>query len=277
MHYNIFDLCSVAQVSRSGYYAWLSHADDPEKDYGDFVVIKEIFEKGKKKLGWRTIQMRLKDRGAVMNHKKIQRIMSKYRLFTKIRKVNPYKMIMKKTQEHRTFPNILNRAFTQALPRKVFCTDITYLPFNRRMAYLSVIKDVASREAIAWKLSSHLTMPLATDTVARMKASLPSCKDILIHSDQGVHYTHPDYQAMLKELGMVQSMSRKGNCIDNAPIESFFGHLKDDVDYKHCKTFEQLNLLIEEYMKYYNNERHQWDLKKMTPAGYRDHLFTTAG
>lgn len=277
MHYNIFDLCVVAQVSRSGYYAWLRHVDDPERDHDDFVAIKEIFEKGKKKLGWRGVQMKLKDRGSVMNHKKISRIMRKYQLFTKIRRVSPYKMIMKKTQEHRTFPNILNRAFTQTAPRKVFCTDITYLPFNHRMAYLSVIKDVASREAIAWKLSPHLTMPLATDTVARMKASLPSCKDILIHSDQGVHYTHPGYQAILKELGMVQSMSRKGNCIDNAPIESFFGHLKDDVDYKNCKTFEQLNLLIEEYMEYYNNERYQWDLKKMTPAGYRDHLFTTAG
>lgn len=277
MRYNIFDLCNVAQISRSGYYAWLSHVDDPERDHDDFVVIKEIFEKGKKKLGWRGVQMKLKDRGAVMNHKKISRIMKKYQLFTKIRRVNPYKMIMKKTQEHRTLPNILSREFTQVMPRKVFCTDITYLPFNHRMAYLSVIKDVASREAIAWKLSSHLTMPLATDTVAHMKARVSSCKDILIHSDQGVHYTHPSYQAILKELGMVQSMSRKGNCIDNAPIESFFGHLKDDVDYKSCKTFEQLNLLIEEYMEYYNNERHQWDLKKMTPAKYRDHLFATVG
>ncbi len=270
-------LCAIAHISRSGYYAWLSHADDPERDHDDFVVIKAIFEKGKKKWGWRTVQMRLNDRGITMNHKKIQRIMKKYRLFTQVRRMNPYKMAMKKTQEHTTCPNILNRAFSQIAPHKVFCTDITYLPFNHKIAYLSVIKDVASHEAIAWNISSHLTMPLATDTVARMKAVLPSCKDILIHSDQGVHYTHPDYQTMIKDLGMVQSMSRRGNCLDNAPIESFFGHLKDEVDYQDCKTFEQLNILIEEYMEYYNNERHQWGLKKMTPAGYRDHLFATAG
>ena len=82
----------------------------------------------------------------------------------------------------------------------------------------------------------------------------------------------PKYIKTLKDLNMIQSMSRKGNCIDNAPVESFFGHLKDDVDYKECKTFTELNLLIEEYIGYYNNARYQWDLKKMTPVGYRNHL-----
>lgn len=219
--------------------------------------------------------MKLKERDILMNHKKIKRIMRKYQLFTKVRRINPYKMIMKKTQEHRTLPNILNRDFHQTTPSTVFCTDITYIPFNRRMVYLSVIKDVASHEAVAWKVSPHLTMPLATDTVAHMKARLPSCKDILIHSDQGVHYTHPSYQVMIRGLGMVQSMSRKGNCLDNAPIESFFGHFKDEIDYKDCKTFGELTTKIDKYMDYYNNERHQWSLKKMTPVQYRDHLLTT--
>lgn len=268
-------LCTVAVVSRSGYYRWLAHADAPQKDHDDYVVIKEIFDKGKWKYGVRTIQMKLRsDKGIIMNHKKITRIMQKYHLFTKIRRVNPYKMIMKKSFEHRTVGNVLDRQFVQDTPRRVFCTDITYLPFNHRMAYLSVIKDIASREIVGWKLSLHLEMSIVIDTIEHMKGSLVSCEDILIHSDQGVHYTSPGYITALKNLHMIQSMSRKANCIDNAPIESFFGHLKDDVDYQNCKTFEELNILINEYMQYYNNERYQWGLKKMTPVQYRNHLLS---
>lgn len=99
-------------------------------------------------------------------------------------------------------------------------------------------------------------------------------QNALIHSDQGFHYTNPEYIEKVKALEMMQSMSKKGNCIDNAPIESFFGHLKDDVDYKSCKTFEELKVLVENYIHYYNRERSQWDKNKMTPVEYRDHLLT---
>ena len=270
-------LCEIGNVSRSGYYKWLKNSDRPDKDIGDYGLIKEIFEKGKRKLGWRSIQMKLfnKDK-IVMNHKKIKRIMKKYLLFAKIRRRNPYKDIAKKTKEHRTCENKLNREFQQTVPLKVFCTDITYLFFSHHLAYLSVIKDICSGEIVGWKLSQHIDMELVLGTVEKMKnnGALPieSFKDIMIHSDQGFHYTNPQYINVVKGLDMVQSMSRKGNCIDNAPMESFFGHFKDDVDYKECRTYEELNLQVEEYIEYYNNERYQWDLKKMTPVGYRNHL-----
>ena len=141
-------LCDIATVSRSGFYRWLERADEPERDYDDYLLVKEIFDKGKSKYGWRTIQMRLKTKKIIMNHKKIQRIKNKYRLFTKIRKINPYKAIMKKTREHRTLPNRLNREFKQIIPHKTFGTDITYLPFNHRMAYLSAVKDFADGEVV---------------------------------------------------------------------------------------------------------------------------------
>ena len=271
-------VCSIAKVSNSGYYKWLRHSDEPEKDYGDYLVIKEVFDKGRAKYGFRTIQMKLSEKKIVLNHKKIIRIMKKYNLITKIRRKNPYKMIMKKSLEHRTFENKLNREFAQTMPYKVFCTDITYIPFNHRFAYLSVIKDIASGEVVAWKLTPHLQMGLVINTLENLKnnGAIPSLKEILIHSDQGFHYTNPEYISSVHELKMGQSMSRKANCIDNAPIESFFGHLKDEVDYKNCKTFEELHLLIEEYMRYYNNERQQWKLKKMTPVEYRNHLLTAA-
>jgi len=267
-------MCEIARVSRSGYYKWLKSIKNKPKDYDDYLLIKKIFDKGKRRYGWRTIQMKLKDKGIKMNHKKIVRIKIKYNLITKIRRKNPYKAIMKKTREHRTFDNILSRNFKQDNPHKVFCTDITYLPFNNRMAYLSVIKDIASREVVAWNLSRHLQMDIVFDTIKNMKENedVASLKNVLIHSDQGFHYTSPAYIAKIKRLNMVQSMSRKANCIDNAPIESFFGHFKDEVDYKNCRAFEELRDLTAEYIKYYNNNRRQWDLKKMTPVEYRNHL-----
>lgn len=259
-------MCDIARISKSGYYRWLKQRDKPDKDYDDYLLIKSIF---KSTYGWRTIKMKLeREKKTIMNHKKIKRIMRKYNLTAKIRRKNPYKDAMKKTAEHRTFTNKLERAFMQMIPFKVFCTDITYLPFNNRIAYLSAIKDIASGEIMAWYLSPHITMGLVLGTIDQMK----QYQDALIHSDQGFHYTNPEYINKVKTLNMIQSMSRKGNCIDNAPIESFFGHLKDDIDYKNCKTFEELKSLVKNYIQYYNYERTQWDLNKMTPVEYRDHL-----
>ncbi len=205
-----------------------------------------------------------------MNHKKIQRIMKKYDLVTKVRKRNPYKAIMKKRLEHRVFPNKLQREFHQLVPYKVFCTDITYIPFQNVFVYLSVIKDIASGEVVAWNVSLYLEIILVTETIK--KIPLDSCDDILIHSDQGFHYTNPSYIEVVKELKMIQSMSGKGNCIDNAPIESFFGHMKDELEYATCKSFDELRLKLDEYMRYYNYERKQWSRNKMTPVEYRNHL-----
>jgi len=264
----------VANVSRSGYYEWLRTADEPDSDYDDYILIKEIFDKGKSKYGWRTIQMRLKrEKNIITNHKKIIRIKNKYGLITKVRRKNPYKMIMKKSLEHRTCDNILNRKFRQDKPRQVGCTDITYIPFNHRFAYLSVVKDIATKEIIAWNVLPHLQMELVLDTIDNLDSST---KDMLIHSDQGFHYTNPQYITMIQNRNMVQSMSRKGNCIDNSPIESFFGHLKDEIEYKSCKNFTELKNIITNYMDYYNNDRPQWKLKKMTPVEYRDHLLATS-
>ncbi len=275
---NIQAACRFTGVSTSGYYQWLARKDAIPKDYDDYLVVKEIFDKGKGKWGWRTISMKLQSqKHLTFNHKKIKRIKNKYGLITKIRMSNPYKAMMKKTQEHRTFPNILQRQFTQLIPFKVFCTDITYVFFNNRVAYLSVVKDIASGEIVAWSLNMHITMELVVDTVKSMQdnESIPSLKDVMIHSDQGFHYTNPEYIVSLQNLDMIQSMSRKGNCIDNSPIESFFGHFKDEVDYKICKTFEELLAMVKEYVEYYNTQRQQWELKKMTPADYRNHLLLT--
>lgn len=262
-------LCDLAHISRSGYYKWLAHADLPDKDQDDYVKVKSVFDHSKGRYGWRSLKMRLPD----MNHKKIQRIMRKYDLIAKVRRKNPYKAIMRKRLEHRTFPNVLQRKFRQAVPRRVFSTDITYLPFQSEFAFLSVVKDIASGEVVAWNASQSLEERLVTDTLAQLEPN----KSALIHSDQGLHYTNPDYVDLVNKLGMVQSMSGKGSAIDNAPIESFFGHMKDELDYRSCGSFEDLHSKIAGYMRYYNYERKQWTRNRMTPVEYRNHLLASLG
>jgi putative transposase len=218
------------------------------------------------------IRMKLESQGIIMNHKKIIRIMKKYRLFARVRRTNPYKMSLKHSQEHHVCENKLKRAFKQKVPGVALSTDITYIPFKQRFVYLSVVKDLASGEIVGWHLAEHLHMTLVTDTLKHLAENTGKLAGAMIHSDQGTHYTSPLYQRHLKELGMEQSMSRKGNCLDNAPIESFFGHLKDELGYRDCQTFESLLLRMTEYMEYYNHERPQWSRKKMTPVQYRNHL-----
>ena len=220
--------------------------------------------------------MKLKEKNIIMNHKKIIRIMKKYNLICKIRRRNPYRRMMKASQEHRTCENKLNREFKQKTPYKFFSTDISYLFYTGGLAYLSALKDIASGEIIAWEISERTNMELVLNTIEYLKESkdIHSFENILIHSDQGVHYTNPVYINKIKDLGVIQSMSRKGNCLDNAPIESFFGHMKDDIDCKDSRTFEELRKTVSDYMNYYNNKRYQWNLKKMTPVQYRNHLLS---
>ena len=198
--------------------------------------------------------------------------MTKHGLVCQARRKNPYKTMMKRTQHHRTFENTLNRNFEQSVPKKTLCTDITYLYFSLgRKAYLSVIKDIATGEILAWELSLTIDLEFVLKTIHKLK-SLELPADALIHSDRGFHYTNPLYIEKIKQMHIIQSMSRKGNCIDNAPMESFFGHLKDELEFKVCRTFEELTIKVNEYMQYYNHNRYQWGLKKMTPVQYRDHL-----
>ena len=200
---DVYILCALARVSRSGYYKWLLNANQPDRDYDDYLTIKAVFDQGKGKYGWRNIKMRL----PAMNHKKIQRIMRKYELVAKVRRKNPYRAIRKKTMEHRIFPNKLQRAFKQTRPFKVYCTDITYLPFLHRFVYLSVVKDIASGEVVAWNESLSIDTALVVETLQRMPSD--ACQQAMIHSDQGFHYTNPSYIASVNNLHMVQSMSKQ--------------------------------------------------------------------
>ena len=205
-----------------------------------------------------------------MNHKKIQRIMRKYDLVARVRRRNPYKAIMKKRLEHRIFPNKLLRAFGQNVPLQSLL---------HRYHLYSIPKHLCiplGRERYRkWRSSGvgiYLTV-LKRDLVLDTMRNMPRVReDAMIHSDQGFHYTNPQYIETVEGLGMIQSMSGKGSCIDNAPIESFFGHMKDELDYRSCATFEELRSRVDEYMRYYNHERKQWTRNKMSPIEYKNHL-----
>ncbi len=149
-----------------------------------------------------------------------------------------------------------------------------FITRNGQKAYLSTILDASTNEALAYNLSKSLKIDIVTDTIDNLTKSNKHLlrKDVFIHSDQGSHYTSPIFQLKLKQNNIGQSMSRRGNCWDNAPQESFFGHLKDESNIKDCETFEELTHEIDEYIDYYNNHRCQWNLKKMTPVQYRNHL-----
>lgn len=151
------------------------------------------------------------------------------------RKPNPYKKMAKATKEHRVVPNKLNRNFKQGIPGLVLLTDTTYLLCgNGRVSYLSTIKDGSTNEILAYHISDRITLDITTETIKKLMRNkkVTLHKDAFIHSDQGVHYASPKYQKLLKDCNLGQSMSRRGNCWDNAPQESFFGHVKDEVDYK---------------------------------------------
>lgn len=275
-------LCKVAEVSRSGYYRHIESSKNRDvREQRDLqlkeAILKAFNHRGYKK-GSRSIKMVLENEfNLIVNRKCIQRIMRKYNIKCPIRKANPYRRMMKATKEHTVVPNLLNRNFKQEVVGKVLLTDITYLPYGAScMAYLSTIKDASTNEILSYNLPNRLTLEIATKTIDKLIIQHENLlhKDAFIHSDQGVHYTSPKFQKLLKEYNLGQSMSRRGNCWDNAPQESFFGHMKDEIDSKGFSTFEELQLLIDDYMEYYNNFRYQWGLKKLTPIQYRNQLLS---
>ena len=243
-----------------------------DKEKQDLEIIKLLVSKYNRKYWYRRIVMELKNSLKItMNHKKVLRLMKKYWLLAKIRRKNPYAQIQKATQEHRTQPNILNRKFRWLTAFLKYWTDISYLHFNWKRAYISILKDIISWEIISYKLSTNLWLWFVFETI-KEAGNKVNLEWSIIHSDQWFHYTNPWYIQLLKDLWVTQSMSRRWNCLDNAPTESFFWHMKDEINFKNIKTFRELEKVIENYIFYYNNERYQWNRKKMTPVQYRNHL-----
>ncbi len=275
---NISSLCRIAGVPRSGYYAWLEAASlrqvREESDRADFALVKQAYEFRGYKKGTRSIYMRLLhlEPPVVMNLKKIRRLMKKYGLFCPIRQANPYRRMAKAMKTSHVAGNEIQRQFKKYAPRKALLTDITYLHYRGGVCYLSPILDVCTHEALVYKLSANLRVDFVLDMVDAMCAQYGAELDdtTIVHSDQGCHYTSNAFIQKLRDEAFVQSMSRKGNCWDNAPQESFFGHMKDEIRelVASCDTYEQVADVVDDWMDYYNKDRYQWDLEKLSPREY---------
>ena len=273
-------LCDLACVSRSGYYRWLSAADSraqrEERDRRDFELILEAYRFRGRNKGARGIHMRLLHMGILMNIKKIRRLMKKYQLVCPIRKANPYRQMMRAIQTSHRADNIVNRNFTQAGPRTILLTDITYIPDEEGFCYLSSVKDAVTRECLAHVLSRTMEEEFVLETIEQLMSrhGFSMNAKTLIHSDQGPHYTSVRFIDLLKDKKLRQSMSRRGNCWDNAPKESFFGHMKDELKIHRDMSFEEILAEVDDWMDYYNNDRYQWGLAKLSPREFYEYLMT---
>ncbi len=274
-------LCEIAGVSRSGYYNWCASENKrktrDESDRKDFDIILEAYRFRGYAKGVRGIHMRLLHMDKIMNVKKIRRLMNKFGLRCPIRKPNPYRQMAKAMKTSNYAPNVVNREFLQ-WPGKVLLTDITYLFYQGEKCYLSTILDAFTHEILAYEVSSSLKVDFVIKTVDDLIANHGSSLDnrTIVHSDQGCHYTSSAFIQKLKEADFVQSMSRRGNCWDNAPQESFFGHMKDEIadEIAKCKSFEMVKARVEDWIDYYNTDRYQWDLYKLSPKEFHEYIET---
>ena len=275
-------MCALAGVTRSGYYNWVRSDDARTKrelqDRSDFALILEAYHHRGYAKGARGIYMRLRHQGIRMNLKKIRRLMHKFGLFCPIRKANPYRRMARAMRTNAVADNHVKREFRMHGPRKILLTDITYIPFNHQFCYLSVVKDAFTEQVLSYVPSESLELDFVLETMEQLilKHSITFETDMLIHSDQGCHYTSIKFRELLKDHGIRQSMSRRGNCWDNAPQESFFGHMKDELSEKAqtWKEFSDVCASIDDWMEYYNNERYQWGLEKLSPNQYYNYITT---
>lgn len=276
------EMCELAGVSRSGYYNWIrsesTRHNKELRDEADFLLIQEAYNYRGYAKGARSIYMRLLHTGIRMNLKKIRRLMKKYNLFCPIRKANPYRRMAKAIRTNAVADNRVNREFRMHGARKVLLTDITYIPYAGTFCYLSVIKDAFTEQVLSHVLSESLEVDFVLETVRQLIRNHGTSlnADAMIHSDQGCHYTSIKFRELIANYNLRQSMSRRGNCWDNAPQESFFGHMKDELTDKKSNwtSFENVNADINDWIDYYNNDRGQWNLHKLAPNEFFNYITT---
>ena len=280
---NIRWLCDIAGVSRSGYYRWLSAEETRDNrnraDEHDFQLVLGAYNYRGYAKGARSIYMRLLHQNppVIMNIKKIRRLMSTYGLKCPIRKANPYRRMAKSMQTDYVAPNLLNREFREHGARSVLLTDITYIPRQGGgFSYLSMIIDAYTKQILSHVTSDSLAVDFVLETVNQLleRHKISFHAKTLIHSDQGSHYTSHSFINLIKDNELRQSMSRRANCWDNAPQESLFGHMKEEIDISWCENHQQIVAVIDDWVDYYNNDRGQWDLARLSPNEYYDYLVT---
>lgn len=246
-------MCFVLGITRQNYYKYRNNTD---KDYYDYLEIKRVFEEGKELYGARRIKKALlRDTGRIINLKKVRRIMKKYNIKVKYHKVFQ-KNFNKERLEENVMSNLLKRNFYADKPNQKWSTDITYIIYNGKRAYLSSIMDLHTRNIIAYKISKRMDNKLVMDTLNEAIRKQKDVFGVILHSDQGFQYTSNEYRAICESNGIRISMSPKGSPVDNSPIESFHSNLKRETlrSYNITSLNEYVNL-VKDWILFYNTKR----------------------
>ena len=250
--YKLKNMCAALDISQRTYYKYRNSED---KDYYDYLIIKEIFDESKGTYGYRRIcEGLLIKYGVIFNHKKVKRIMNKYNIkanYIKKIKTSRYKRI-----EANVKPNLVKRKFNVERKNQIWVTDITYLIFNGKRAYLSTILDLSDRKIVAYKISKYNDVKLVIDTLNEAISKRKDVSGLIIHSDQGYQYTSYEYKAICESNKILISMSRKGTPIDDSPMESFHAILKKETLYNNDITnLNEYIALVEDWLEFYNTIR----------------------
>ena len=265
--YSVSTMCAFFEVSRSGYYDFVKRMDRPDKDESLASVIIECQKLCRKTYGYRRVHIWLERKyGIIMNPKTVLRVMNKYGLLSEIRRRRKY---MHMGQHLHKYENLLNRNFHADRPNQKWVTDISYIHTNQGVLYLSAVRDLYDNSIVTYKTGTEQTINLVINTIRAAKEKETVTAEVQLHSDQGFQYTSRAYFNLTKEYGITPSMSRRGNCYDNAMAENFFSILKSEcINRQKIKDFATAKSLIDEYIYFYNNERIQLKTK-LTPLEQR--------
>lgn len=267
-------LLSIAQLPRATFYYHLKRMGCTDKYEAAKAEITAIYHENKRRYGYRRITAELHKRSILLNHKTVQRLMKELGLVCRV-KIKKYRSY--KGEVGKIAPNLLNRNFNSERPNQKWVTDVTEFCLFGEKLYLSPILDLYSRDLVSYTISDKPVLSMVTSMLDRAFEKIPDGTDLILHSDQGWQYQHKQYQRMLRKKGIRQSMSRKGNCLDNAVMENFFGLLKSELFY--LQEFESLKHFkqeLVEYLDYYNNTRIKVELKGLPPALLRQQALSIA-
>ena len=264
-------LLNQTNMARSSYYYHEKRIQLTDKYQSVKELIKQIYHHHKGRFGYRRITLKINQKGILINHKTVLKLMKILGLKSVIR-IKKYKSY--KGELGKIAPNVLNRNFKAISTNQKWATDITEFNVLGKKLYLSPIIDLFNGEIISYELSERANFDQIIAMLKKSFKRITNQTNLILHSDQGWQYQMRQYQTILKDKGIIQSMSRKGNCLDNAIIENFFGILKSELFYlKQYKSITQLKQEIKEYIIYYNNDRIKQNLKGMSPIQYRAHYY----
>lgn len=261
--FSVMRICKTLKISRAAYYAWKA-SPVSSRDLANSTLltqIREIHQKSNRRFGSPSVLMKLKEQGIHCNHKRIERLMKENQIYSKVKK--KFKITTDSNHKFSICPNLVERDFSPQKVNTLWCSDITYIRTGEGWLYLAVVIDLFSRKVIGWSMSESMSRALVIDSFMMAWSKRGKPENLVYHSDRGSQYASHDFQNLLKNLNVKQSMSRKANCWDNACAESFFASLKKEEVYQQkYQTRAEAKACVFEYIEIFYN-------------AYRPHSFTT--